>query len=96
MKAAKKKAVRSTKKKRTTRKSFSFRLVLSGASELTDELEGAVLGVGCDDALLGIQEGVLFLDFDREAPSFRVALQSAIAAVERAGVGLELIRVEPI
>lgn len=81
--------------KRGTRASYSFRLVLTGASELTQELEDALFEAGCDDALLGLCDGVLFLIFDREAPSFRIALTSAIADVERTGVGLELIRVEP-
>lgn len=85
-----------SKKKTTGRRLFSFSLIFSGASELTEELEDAIFEAGCDDALLGIQNGAVFLDFDREAPSFRIALMSAIADVERAGVGLELIRVEPI
>ncbi|HWE39246.1 MAG TPA: hypothetical protein VG406_22040 [Isosphaeraceae bacterium] len=75
------------------RKSFTFRLVLAGPSELTDELEMAVLDAGCDDALLGVVDGEPFLIFHREAPTFRDALLSAVDATERAG--LELIRVEP-
>jgi hypothetical protein len=78
--------------KKSTRKSFSFRLVFSGPSELFDELEKAVLDAGCDDALLGVVDGVPFLIFDREAPTFRDALLSAIEATQRAG--LELVRVE--
>ncbi|HEX8201340.1 MAG TPA: hypothetical protein VF590_12700 [Isosphaeraceae bacterium] len=72
-----------------------FSLIFSGPTELTQELEDPLYEAGCSDALLGIQNGEVFLDFHREAPSFRIALMSAIADVERAGVGLELIRVEP-
>ena len=71
-----------------------FSLIFSGPSELTQKLEDPLYEAGCSDALLGIQDGAVFLDFNREAPSFRIALTSAIADVERAGVGLELIRVE--
>jgi hypothetical protein len=96
MKTTKKKTKSTrTKKKGGTRKSYSFRFILAGASELTQELEDALFEAGCGDALLGLCDGVLLLIFDREAPSFRIALTSAIADVERAGVGLELVRVEP-
>lgn len=88
--------VKTKKKKKKSRSSFSFRLVFSDATEIDRELEDALFEAGCDDALLGLCEGVLFLIFDREAPSYRVALISAIMDVERAGVGLELVRVEPI
>jgi hypothetical protein len=42
---------------------------------------------GCDDALIGMRDGVAFADFIREANSFTEAIQSAIRDVERAGVG---------
>jgi hypothetical protein len=74
-----------------------FSLVFAGRlDDLEDDFLDALYEAGCDDALVGLREGVPVIDFAREAPSFRVALQSAIADVERAGVGLELIRVEPI
>lgn len=76
-----------------TSRSYAFRLIFSGPGELTDELETAVFQAGCDDALLGVVDGVPFLIFDREASTFREALLTAIADAERAG--LELVRVEP-
>ncbi|MEO6807718.1 MAG: hypothetical protein ABI353_01215 [Isosphaeraceae bacterium] len=75
---------------------FSFSLVFDGIIEdLTEELLNTLFEAGCDDAHVGVREGVLRITFDRESPSFRIALISAIADVERAGVGLELVRVEP-
>jgi hypothetical protein len=75
--------------------SHAFTLVLGGASSLTRELQDALFESGCDDALLGIRDGVVFLDFDRQATSFRDALLSAIADVERAAAGVSVVRVEP-
>ena len=75
---------------------FEFSLIFAGPTDLTDELADLLIGAGCDDALIGIQNGDLFLDFHRHAPSYRIALMSAVADVECAGLGLELIRVEPI
>jgi hypothetical protein len=73
----------------------TFTLILAGVRELTDEITNALYEAGCDDALIGSRDGVAFLDFDREAPSFREAVLSAIAAVEKAGVEALVVRVEP-
>lgn len=81
----------------TTRKTLathSFTLVFGTFDDLTDEWLNAIFEAGCDDSTVAIRAGVLRIAFDREAPSFRAALFSAISDVERAGLGLELIRVE--
>jgi hypothetical protein len=74
---------------------WSFTLVLSGVRALTDEVTDALFQAGCDDALVGMRDGAIYLDFDREAASFRDAVLSAIADVEKAGLGARVIRVEP-
>jgi hypothetical protein len=71
-----------------------FTLILEGV-EVTDDVADALYEAGCDDALFGSSDGVVFLDFNREAPSLREAVLSAIADVEKAGVGAKVIRVEP-
>jgi len=62
-----------------------FTLILSGLSRLSDKLENNLYDAGCNDALLGTRDGVVYLDFDREAPSFREAVSSAIGDVNKAG-----------
>jgi hypothetical protein len=57
----------------------TFTLILPGMSEVTTELEHALFEAGCDDALLGSRDGVVFLDFSREADSFEEAVLFAIA-----------------
>lgn len=74
---------------------YSFTLVFAGEfDDLPDEFVDAVYEAGCDDSHISVSNGILRIAFDRAAPSYRVALTSAIADIERAGVGLELIRVE--
>ncbi len=73
----------------------AFSLVLEGASELTPEIADALYEAGCDDALVGSRDGVLFAEFDREAPSSAEAILSAIRQVESASAGLRVMRVEP-
>ena len=71
----------------------TFTLIVSGFSELTHLVEDAIFEAGCDDALLGVRNGVAFLEFDREASSPREAVLSAIRQVE--SVGFRVVRVEP-
>jgi hypothetical protein len=74
---------------------YDFTLILSGVPELTDAVCDALFEAGCDDAVLGQRDGVVFLDFGREADSAQAAILSAIAAVEGAGIGAQVVRVEP-
>ncbi len=79
----------------TANGTYTFSLILSGISNLTDEVCDALFEAGCDDALLGVHNGVVSLDFDREATSLQEAVLSAITDVENAGVGVQIDRVEP-
>ncbi len=83
-------------KSSTLQKTFSFSLRYTGLDDLTEAMVDAFFEAGCDDATLGFQEGLIFLDFHREAPSFKDALLSAIEDVERSAVPIRLVRVEPI
>src|SRR5437762_1349528 len=74
---------------------WTFTIILDGVPELTDEVADALYEAGCDDALVGSRDGVVFLDFDREANSFQDAVVSAMTAVESAGIGARVIRIEP-
>jgi|LGOV01.1.fsa_nt_gb predicted DNA-binding transcriptional regulator AlpA len=76
-------------------KTYTFTLVLSGFSELREDMEDRLFESGCDDALLSFRDGVPYLDFDREAETLREAILSAIINVEGAGIGACVIRVEP-
>ena len=73
---------------------FSFRLVLQGASDLTPQIADALYMAGCDDALVGSRNGVLFAKFHREAPSWDEAIGSAIRQIESARAGLTVVRTE--
>lgn len=75
---------------------YRFTIVLANeCGELPREMLDALFEAGCDDSLVSLRDGALRIAFDREAPSFRIALLSAIADVKRSGFGLELGSVEP-
>jgi hypothetical protein len=74
---------------------YTFTLILADVPGLTDAVCDALFEAGCDDALVGMRDGVVFLDYSREAGSFREAVFSAIADVEGAGIEAHVARVEP-
>lgn len=73
---------------------YSFTLILDTDPEHVEgSLTDALFEAGCDDALLGTSEGVVHLDFDREAGSLVAAITSAITQVE--ATGTRIVRIEP-
>ncbi len=64
---------------------FTFLVAVSGLDLSTPAYADRLYEAGCQDALVFIQDGQLFLEFDREAPSYEAALTSATADIIKAG-----------
>ncbi len=75
-------------------KQHEFTLVLGGVSEITPELADALYAALDGNIELGMREGVALLDVTREAPTLSEAITTALQAVEGAGTGVRVIRVE--
>lgn len=73
---------------------FDFALILGGVAELTSSVEDALFNVGCSDATLSMQYGLLYLEFSRSAKSLEVAIISAINDVRKSNTGAEVLRVD--
>ena len=71
----------------------TFDVYLVGVAEFTRELEDRLFESGCDDALLAIKDGRVYLTFDREAESREDAIDSALRNIASAGYAYEEIRV---
>ncbi len=69
-----------------------FILVLSGVSEITPEVADALYEATGGDIEFNMRDGAAFLEFDRAAPSLDDAVTSAVKQVERAGVGVRVVR----
>lgn len=70
-----------------------FTLILAGVRELTPEVTDALYEAGFDDALVGMVDGVAYIDVNhRESASLEDAIRSAIQDVEKAG--FRVVRVE--
>ena len=71
-----------------------FTLVLTGITELTQEIEDALIEAGCDDATLSMRSGRAFLTFSRLAESLSAAILAAIQDVRKAKIGADVLRVD--
>jgi hypothetical protein len=72
----------------------SFTLEVAGIQPENPRFEDALFKAGCDDALIAVVDDRVYLDFDREAPSFDLAVASATKDV--ASAGGRVIHMEPI
>ena len=79
----------------TTTKTHSFTLILAGVTEITVDMADALFEAGCDDASPGSSEGIVSVDFDREADSLGDAIGSAVKNVARAGFKVARVDIEP-
>lgn len=73
----------------------NFTLILSAPSVDDETAADALYGKGCDDGSFAVSGGVYEIEFDREAPSLRKAITSAIRDVHAAGIGSRVLRVIP-
>jgi len=64
---------------------FAFTLEVSGIDTGRENYEDGLYEAGCDDALIAVVNGSLFLDFHRDGLSFQDAVKSASHDVELAG-----------
>ncbi len=80
--------------KATSDREYDFALILGGVADLTSPVEDSLFNVGCDDATLSMQYGLLYLEFSRSANSLSEAIISAIHDVRKANIGAEVLRVD--
>jgi hypothetical protein len=73
---------------------YHFRVILSGACELTEDMADALFEAGCEDGTPGACNGVWLIDFHREANSLEEAIRSAIANIRSAGYEAERVEME--
>ena len=73
---------------------YEFSLVLSGINENTPDLEDALFEAGCDDGLVCTYSNTVYIDFMREAKSYREAVMSAIRNVESSTLNARVVSVD--
>ena len=76
-------------------KEHEFTVILEGISEITDEAANALYEAGCDDGSPGSCDGVVSVDFHRDAPTLESAIQSAVADIRKAGYQVQRVEIYP-
>ncbi len=71
-----------------------FTLVLTGITDLSDEVVNALVAAGCDDGTISMRSGRPFITFSRTARSLKDAILGAVDNVRKAGVGADVLRVD--
>jgi hypothetical protein len=71
-----------------------FTLILSGVAEITPELADAVYEATGGDIELNMCAGITSLECTRKASSLRQAILSMIRKIEKADLGVRVLRVE--
>ena len=73
---------------------YDFTVVAGGNPELTEELADKLYAVGADDSSPGSCDGVLSVDFHRDADTLEQAVRSAIAHMQAAGLTAARVVIE--
>jgi hypothetical protein len=73
---------------------YDFTLILSGPTELTEELADKLFAAGCDDSTPSSSGGIVSVDFGREATDLESAIRSAIANVSSAGYVVARVEID--
>jgi hypothetical protein len=73
---------------------YDFTVILALGTDLTDDLANSLFEAGCDDGSPGSCEGVVSIDFHREADSLEAAIRSAIADVQKAHCTVDSVKIE--
>ena len=74
-------------------KTYEFKLVLGGVSDISDDQGDTLYQAGCDDGTIVTRDGTVFIRFSRESSSLEDAINSAAANVEHAGFSVEHVEV---
>ena len=73
---------------------FDFSLILSGPTELTDDMADALFAAGCGGATPSVCDGVVRLDFSRTAPTREDAVVSPTRDACSANIGADVSQIE--
>lgn len=76
-------------------KEHEFTLILAGITEMSDEAAGSLYEAGCDDGSPGSCDGVVSVDFHRDASTLEDAIRSAIRDVRKAGFDIDRVEIYP-
>jgi len=75
-------------------KTYDFKLILGGVTDISDDQGDSLHQVGCDDGTIVTRDGTVFIRFSRESSSLEEAINSAASNVVDAGFRVEHVEVD--
>ena len=75
---------------------YEFKIILQEGIELTESVANALFEAGCDDCSPGMCNGLVLIDFHREASTLEEAILSATTQVRTAGFEVTRVELEPL
>jgi len=77
---------------------YSFTIIIETEIDketeyIPDSTVDAIYETGCDDTLVGMVDGIISIDFDREAVTVEKAVLSAIMDLQSCGVEIKIVKV---
>jgi hypothetical protein len=73
---------------------YDFTLILSSPTELTDGFADKLFAAGCEDATPSSSNGILSVDFGREAIDLESDIRSAVSNVATAGGVVDRVEID--
>ncbi len=73
---------------------YDFTLILSSPAVLTEEFADKLFAAGCEDGTPASSEGILTVDFTREANDLESAIRSAVSNVSAAGGVVDRVEID--
>jgi hypothetical protein len=73
---------------------YDFTLVLTSPTEFTEDFGDRIFSAGCNDSTPSSSQGVVSIDFSRDATDLQSAIRSAIANVSAAGGIVDRVEID--
>jgi len=73
---------------------FIFTCTIADRTDFDLDLADAIYAAGADDSSVGSRDGVVTVDFDREAETLDQAVRTAIDDLAKAGLRVSVVRID--
>jgi hypothetical protein len=73
---------------------YEFSAVLKSPTALTEDLANRLFAIGCDDATPSSSDGVVAIEFSRDANHLETAICAAVANAQKSGCVLRRSTIE--
>jgi predicted DNA-binding transcriptional regulator AlpA len=73
---------------------YEFSMILGGVNAATAHLEDSLFEAGCNDGMICTYNSTVYIEFSREADSYKKAIVSAVKDIESSSIKAKVISVD--